>query len=410
MTGIVLRAWLIGALFSVVILLLKQTHLYATAAVLIGIAALASLEMARVVFRLRDDAVAKALDASGSQTSMMVSAPLLDSARNLDHAHALLDTVPAALIALEGERIVFMNRGARALVREEASRIPDIPSLAHLAEHLSAMRAGAREVVVLADGSAAYVSCSEFSAPRTRPARLLALQMITGDLDAVEARAWGEMARVLAHEIMNSLTPIASLSESLEQLLQDRDADAELVAALEVIKRRSHGLMSFVGRYRAVAELPAPKTHRVEMKPFMEAIERLMSGTFRERGIVYRSQVVPPDLAANLDRELVEQALINLLRNAAEAVGSTPHPQIEITCRQSDNHIGFEVRDNGRGLPDGDAGKLLTPFYSTKPGGGGIGLSVARHVALAHGGQLRMHNLDAGGAEFVLVMPGAAVT
>lgn len=407
MTGIVLRAWLIGVLFSVVILLLAQTHLYATATVIIGITALASVEMARAVSRLADDAAAKALDAAGSQSETRVSAPLLDAARNLDHAHALLDTVPAALIALDDARIVFMNRGARAMVREESSRLSDIPALTHLAQHLSAMRPGAREVVILADGSAAYVSCSEFSAPQTRPVRLLALQRITGDLDAVEARAWGEMARVLAHEIMNSLTPIASLSESLEQLLQGRESDAELVAALEVIKRRSQGLMSFVERYRAVAELPAPKASRIEMKPFMDGIERLMSGTFRERGIAYRSQVITQDLVANLDRELVEQALINLLRNAVEAVAGSPHPHIEVTCRPSENHIRIEVRDNGRGLPDGDPGKLLTPFYSTKPGGGGIGLSVARHVALAHGGQLRMRNHETGGAEVVLVMPGA---
>ena len=407
MTGIVIRAWVIGGFFSLVILLLARTHLYATATVIIGIAALASVEMARAVSRLTDDTVAKALDASGSQSATKVPGPLLDSARSLDHAHALLDTVPAVLIGLDEERIVFMNRGARAMVREEASRLSDIPALSHLAEHFSAMRLGAREVVVLADGSAAYVSCSGFSSPQTQPVRLLALQRITGDLDAVEARAWGEMARVMAHEIMNSLTPIASLSESLEQLLIGRDSDAELVAALEVIKRRSQGLMNFVERYRAVAELPAPKASRIEMKPFMDGIERLMSGTLRERGIAYQGHVMPQDLVANFDRELVEQALINLLQNSVEAVAASPHPHIEVTCRLSENHIRFEVRDSGRGLPDGDPGKLLTPFYSTKQGGGGIGLSVARHVALAHGGQLRMRNHETGGAEVVLVMPGA---
>ena len=143
------------------------------------------------------------------------------------------------------------------------------------------------------------------------------------------------------------------------------------------------------------------------MKPFMDGIERLMSGTFRERGIAYQSRVITQDLVANLDRELVEQALINLLRNSVEAVAGSPHPHIEVTCRHSENHIRIEVRDNGRGLPHGDPGKLLTPFYSTKPGGGGIGLSVARHVALAHGGQLRMRNHETGGAEVVLEMPSA---
>jgi signal transduction histidine kinase len=204
---------------------------------------------------------------------------------------------------------------------------------------------------------------------------------------------------------MNSLTPIASLSESLEHLMQGRDADPEAVAALEAIKRRSHGLMNFVERYRAVAELPAPTTGVVDITPFLDGIERLMSATFRERGIAYASRVVPEGIAARVDRELLEQALINLLRNAVEAVAGVPSPLIEIECSQSNTQIAFDVRDNGRGLPDEEPDRLLTPFFSTKPGGGGIGLSVARHVALAHGGQLNMRRRASGGAEFSLVLP-----
>ena len=88
-------------------------------------------------------------------------------------------------------------------------------------------------------------------------------------------------------------------------------------------------------------------------------------------------------------------------------MAGTPSPRIEIECNQSNTQIAFDVRDNGRGLPDEEAGKLLTPFFSTKPGGGGIGLSIARHVALAHGGQLNMRRRASGGAEFSLVLPVA---
>jgi C4-dicarboxylate-specific signal transduction histidine kinase len=108
---------------------------------------------------------------------------------------------------------------------------------------------------------------------------------------------------------------------------------------------------------------------------------------------------------ARVDRELLEQALINLLRNAVEAVAGMPSPLIEIECSQSNTQIAFDVRDNGRGLPDEEPDRLLTPFFSTKPGGGGIGLSIARHVALAHGGQLNMRRRATGGAEFSLVLP-----
>jgi nitrogen fixation/metabolism regulation signal transduction histidine kinase len=258
---------------------------------------------------------------------------------------------------------------------------------------------------LLSDGSAAYVTCAEFTVPQSPTNRLLALQRITGDLDAVETKAWGDMARVMAHEIMNSLTPIASLSESLERLLQGRDADPEMIAALEAIKRRSHGLMNFVERYRAVAELPAPTTGIVDVASFLDGIERLMSSTFHERGIDYASRVVPEGVVARVDRDLLEQALINLLRNSVEAVTDTASPRIEIECNHSSTQIAFDVRDNGRGLPDEALGRLLTPFFSTKPGGGGIGLSIARHVALAHGGQLNMRRLESGGAEFSLVLP-----
>ncbi len=397
MTGLVVRAIGIGALSYVVVHLLAQTHLYATAAVVVALVALAAVGLVRAVSRMIQRAGPPPRAAAPDTVT-----------RDLDHAHALLDTVPAALIVLEAERVVFMNRAARVLARENVTTLRDIAALGDAAPRLAAMRPGAREVVPFADGSAAYVSCAQFSIPHASARRLLSVQRIAGDLDAVEAKAWGDMARVMAHEIMNSLTPIASLSESLEQLMQGRHADAEVIAALETIKRRSHGLMSFVERYRAVAELPAPSTGIIDVTPFLDGIERLMSLTFRERGIAYASRVVPDGAMARFDRELLEQALINLLRNAVEAVADMPSPRIEIECNQSTTEIAFDVRDNGRGLPDEEPGKLLTPFFSTKPGGGGIGLSVARHVALAHGGQLNMRPRVGGGAEFSLVLPVSA--
>jgi two-component system C4-dicarboxylate transport sensor histidine kinase DctB len=110
---------------------------------------------------------------------------------------------------------------------------------------------------------------------------------------------------------------------------------------------------------------------------------------------------------AHADAELLEQAVINLLRNAVEAVEGMDSPRIEIRCSQTPMEIAIEVHDNGRGISHDDAAKVLTPFFSTKSGGGGIGLSVARHVALAHGGQLKVRRVETGGAVFSLVLPAA---
>jgi two-component system nitrogen regulation sensor histidine kinase NtrY len=394
MSGVWLRTASLGVLAFLIVTLVVDTHYYATALVLAGVAALMAMGLARRVAQLARGTRSEPADSRHEQAL----------AGQLDHAHALLDTVPAALFVLDGDHLVFTNRAARELARETPTTLTQIPALGKAAEHLSGMRPGAREIVQLADGSA-FVSCSLYSTPGSSPRRLLALQRIAGELDAVEARAWADMARVLAHEMMNSLTPIASLSESLEQLVQARAGEEEVVAALEVIKRRSHGLMSFVERYRAVAELPTAAPRLVAVKPFLDGIERLMSTTFRERGISFANHVVPLEIVA--DAELLEQALINLLRNAVEAVEGMDSPRIEIRFCQSPVEIAIEVHDNGRGLPDDDAGKVLTPFFSTKAGGGGIGLSVARHVALAHGGQLKVRRGEASGAVFSLVLPTA---
>jgi len=165
--------------------------------------------------------------------------------------------------------------------------------------------------------------------------------------------------------------------------------------------------MNFVERYRAVAELPTAAPRAVALKPFLEGIERLMSTTFRERGISFATNGASRETVAHADAELLEQAVINLLRNAVEAVEGAASPGIEIRCLETAVDLAIEVHDNGRGLPEDDAAKVLTPFFSTKPGGGGIGLSVARHVALAHGGQLRVRRGETGGAVFALVLPAA---
>jgi nitrogen fixation/metabolism regulation signal transduction histidine kinase len=327
----------------------------------------------------------------------------------LDAARALLDTVNAALLVLdERGRVTYMNRVARALSGEAVDRLEQIPALAGAAGLLGAMHPGTREIAHLADGAPVYVACARYATPGAGAQRLISIQRIAGDLDAVEVKAWTDMARVLSHEIMNSLTPIASLSESLEQLLASTGGSApEVAGAVEAIKRRSQGLINFVGRYRAVADLPEPARRQVALAGFLAGIGRLMSATFDENRVAYESSVEPANLELHADPELLEQALINLLRNAVEALDETPAPRIAVRMRAVADEVLIEVFDNGRGLSDDAASRVLTPFFTTKPGGAGIGLSVARHVALAHGGQLEVRRASPGGAVFAMRLPAA---
>ncbi len=201
-----------------------------------------------------------------------------------------------------------------------------------------------------------FVVVSEFTVPGQSPQRLMALQRITGDLDAVELKAWQDMVHVLTHEMMNSLTPISSLvGEPGERCCDGAGGSTspavadEVAGALEAIKRRSLGLMGFVDRYRTVAELPAPKRQVVSMERLLSGIDRLLGPALREKGVDYRTSITPPELSIDADPQLLEQAMINLLRNAADAVVGVDHPRIDVTCELRDGQVVLAVARQRRG-------------------------------------------------------------
>ena len=428
------RAMLVAVLAYVVVQLLANTQLYATALVAVCLAACVIFDIARLIASAERSAQHdfERLAVVGSDTpfarlSMLPAASepfaraagILNAARaerqqQLEYLQTLLDTVAAALIVVDADgRVTLANRAARALSSGSVDRLEKIDALGVSgARHLLALAPGAREIVSLAEGRRVFVSVSQFTVPGQPPQRLLSLQRIAGELDAVEVKAWQDMADVLAHEMMNSLTPISSLSESLETLLRGRedarDPQEEVAGALEAIKRRSRGLMDFVGRYRAVAELPAPQTQRVRMDEFFRGIDRLLAPTFRDKGVAYRSSVSPADLACVADPQLLEQAVINLLRNAADAVAGAREPRIEVTCELRDDRMVMAISDNGVGVPDARREQIFVPFFTTKAGGSGIGLNLARHVVLRHGGQIDVRANAPRGAVFTVTLPAAA--
>ncbi len=229
---------------------------------------------------------------------------------------------------------------------------------------------------------------------------------MAGELDAVELKAWQDLTRVLAHEMMNSLTPILSLSESLGARLTAKGAKpAALADDAAVIARRSERLMHFVERYRTLADLPAPELASIKAADLASNLDRLMAPMMAEAGVDYASRVSPARLSLSVDRELIEQALINLLKNALEAVRDREAPAVRLAIRLDDSQLCLIVEDNGPGLPPDDPEAPFVPFFTTKPGGSGIGLTLARQIALAHGGRLEHALRSGGGAIFRIWLP-----
>ena len=333
-------------------------------------------------------------------------AAIIAAPRELAAALALIDTVTVALLVLDADdRIRFMNRAARDLAACEAGRLQDIAALGdHGTAAVLQLPIGGRRLIAGGGGRTLLAWIGSIRHPGAAPQRLVSLQLVTGELDAVQVGAWHAMTRVLAHEMMNSLTPIASMAESVESRVASGDRDPKIAGAIATIARRSRHLMDFVERYRAVVDLPRPNLEQVQLSVFLADLAELIMPELSKRSIGL-DLTVPRDGIARFDRVLVEQALVNLIKNAADAVDGVADPAVRLIGICGPDALLIEVSDNGCGIEEDLLDDIFVPFFTTKPGGAGIGLALAQQIALAHGGGLTAHRAAPVGSTFKFRLP-----
>jgi signal transduction histidine kinase len=335
-----------------------------------------------------------------------VEPAVLRAPAQLEAALALIDTVTVSLFVIgPDDRIRFMNRAARLLARQDAGRLQDIAALGEAgAAAILKLPVGGRQLIAGEDGRSLLAWVGSIRHAGAEPQRVVSLQSVVGELDAVQVSAWHAMTRVLAHEMMNSLTPIASMAESVESLAAAGDRGPKIASAVATIGRRSRHLMDFVERYRAIVDLPRPVLQQVRVADFLNEIDQLVGPDLRKRGIMF-AVTAPHDGLATFDRALVEQGIINLIKNAADAVENTAEPVIGLVGLNDADALIIEVTDNGLGIEDDLLEEIFVPFFTTKPGGAGIGLALAQQIALAHGGGLTACRAHPAGSMFRLRMP-----
>ncbi|PXA93123.1 ATP-binding protein [Nostoc sp. 3335mG] len=295
---------------------------------------------------------------------------------------ALLDQVPVPLLRIDADRVRAINRAARALFVADDRVIAPPPALTDpAARHLR--HAGRRwriDTVTLG--------------PDTR---LAALIDIAAEEHAAQERASDEMIDILGHELLNGLSPIVSLADSA--MTAAARGDAMLNDILKTLARRVEGLEGFTRAYRELARLPDPVPGPVALDELAADLARLFRGRFGDRVALG----VEADGTAAIDRDQMVQALWALLQNGAEAaLAAAPPAEVALTLTAADGFVA-EIGDSGTGIAAADRARIFRPFHTDKPNGSGIGLTLARRIARAHGGELTL--LDTRDTCFRLTLP-----
>lgn len=243
--------------------------------------------------------------------------------------------------------------------------------------------------------------------------KLLSIQNIKSELQDKEIEAWQNLTRVLRHEIMNSITPITSLVSTLAEILEedvvlteghyalDSESIEDIKEGLFTIQNRSEGLRRFVDAYKSFTSIPTPKKKLMNVKELVSSTVKLMQGELRAHMVEIQCQVSPEDLQLHADPQLLEMVLINLIKNANEALKGYDHGLIELNAF-SDEHqrVVINLRDNGPGIEPEALSKIFIPFYTTKSTGSGIGLSLSREILQMHNAQLTVDSLPGQGSCF----------
>jgi len=320
------------------------------------------------------------------------------------YLNTILQHVGIGLLAYKPDgKVDLINNAAKKLLN--VAGLSDINNLQRtspeLVETLLKLKHGEQKLLKFQhEGETGYLSIfAHIFQLRDEKYTLISLQNIQAELEEKEMEAWQNLIKVLTHEIMNSITPISSMTATLLDILGgdgknegqtpdtlSREEMEEVAGALETIHKRSQGLMNFVDSYRNMTLIPKPQFKLLSISDFFKRVEKLMYSRLADKNISFRWSVDPESLELTADPDLMEQVMINLLLNAIHAVSGRQNPRIALSASLSpEGKVTITVEDNGIGIVEEALEKIFIPFFTTKKQGSGIGLSLSRQI-------LRLHN------------------
>lgn len=321
----------------------------------------------------------------------------------LRYYSVLLEKVPVPLLRLGDEKIELINGAARHLFqRNQLHNLQDLASFgADFATALVQLKPGAQQLLSMQLAQQTLSLAASATAIHTADgeSKIVSLQVIQRELDRQQVEAWQQLVQVLAHEIMNSMTPIRSLSNTARELLQDyqqqptEDLLTDINEAMATVSRRSEHLMDFVQAYRTVAQSLTLDLRAHPVAELLEAVAALFARELQSENIRLSIDTTPAHLMLTADAGKIEQVLINLIKNALEALREYSLPAnsgfIQVRAYiHPQGQLVIDVIDNGPGIAPDKRDQIFVPFYTSKRNGTGIGLFVAQQVMQAHGGSV----------------------
>lgn len=322
------------------------------------------------------------------------------------------------IIFKEDGKIEIFNSAARRLLKiNRAENINDLKDVSEtLVNVFLKLKTGGRELVRLKIGDDLFqlsIYAIELTL-RGENVKLISIQNIQSELEEKEMEAWQNLVRVLTHEIMNSVTPISSLAgiveEELKQHMQlqegtqlTKDQLNDIHLSLQTISKRSEGLIHFVKEFRSLTAIPKPRQIQIEVKTLLDELTMLHRKELMEKGIHLTISVYPEDLTISADRNMIEQVIINLIKNAIQSFEEQEEKLIELKASLNEKSRPIiSVKDNGTGIDPEAMEKIFIPFFTTKKTGSGIGLSLSRQIMRQHQGTLTVKSTVGKGTEFFM--------
>ena len=331
---------------------------------------------------------------------------------------ALVEHIPVPLLSLHADNsLTLWNSSSRRLFGvANVTKLSDLEQFSPNFPHqLSSLEPGYRALCKIhVDGmehKLSLLSTELQSVDGTE--RLISMQDIHDELEFAELQAWQDLVKVLTHEIMNSLTPIASLTSTAATLVEDLSSDSsasaideelrDIADAVNTVSRRSEGLMNFVSSYKRLTNLPTPNRKTIRAETLLNRTVNIAAKQWSKLGIQHTLTIEPESLEINLDPDLVEQVLLNLFKNAQQAVTNCATPRIDIKAYLNKRgHICIDIQDNGTGIDESLLDDIFVPFFTTKKDGSGVGLALARQVMNAHKGAISVVSNASSGSRFTL--------